>query len=103
MIRRPPRSTLFPYTTLFRSVFTIKGCNSSGCHGSPAGQNGFKLSLFGYDVSADHDMVVRKHDGRRVDIVDPEKSLLLRKPLFEVPQGGCLLMTRESEYYRTLV
>src|SRR5258708_37890238 len=24
MIRRPPRSTLFPYTTLFRSAFTIK-------------------------------------------------------------------------------
>src|SRR3712207_7093744 len=23
MIRRPPRSTLFPYTTLFRSVFTF--------------------------------------------------------------------------------
>src|SRR2546430_16291368 len=23
MIRRPPRSTLFPYTTLFRSVFEI--------------------------------------------------------------------------------
>src|SRR2546422_7346736 len=25
MIRRPPRSTLFPYTTLFRSVATRKG------------------------------------------------------------------------------
>src|SRR2546430_4508437 len=24
MIRRPPRSTLFPYTTLFRSPFTIR-------------------------------------------------------------------------------
>src|SRR2546430_10528374 len=24
MIRRPPRSTLFPYTTLFRSVFSFK-------------------------------------------------------------------------------
>src|SRR5258708_27469516 len=23
MIRRPPRSTLFPYTTLFRSVFVV--------------------------------------------------------------------------------
>src|SRR5256885_8548919 len=23
MIRRPPRSTLFPYTTLFRSTFTV--------------------------------------------------------------------------------
>src|SRR5438874_7324960 len=27
MIRRPPRSTLFPYTTLFRSVVTnVVGC-----------------------------------------------------------------------------
>src|SRR5689334_24691019 len=26
MIRRPPRSTLFPYTTLFRSVFSIARC-----------------------------------------------------------------------------
>src|SRR5256885_6720560 len=25
MIRRPPRSTLFPYTTLFRSIRTAKG------------------------------------------------------------------------------
>src|SRR3712207_9281108 len=25
MIRRPPRSTLFPYTTLFRSVLTLTG------------------------------------------------------------------------------
>src|SRR2546426_4875660 len=25
MIRRPPRSTLFPYTTLFRSVFSALG------------------------------------------------------------------------------
>src|SRR5258708_21792446 len=25
MIRRPPRSTLFPYTTLFRSVGVVKG------------------------------------------------------------------------------
>src|SRR2546430_10825827 len=27
MIRRPPRSTLFPYTTLFRSdIFTVTAC-----------------------------------------------------------------------------
>src|SRR2546430_13163925 len=25
MIRRPPRSTLFPYTTLFRSIYIYKG------------------------------------------------------------------------------
>src|SRR5256885_3657530 len=27
MIRRPPRSTLFPYTTLFRSVYFLSGSN----------------------------------------------------------------------------
>src|SRR5256885_10338970 len=29
MIRRPPRSTLFPYTTLFRSLCAV--CHRSGC------------------------------------------------------------------------
>src|SRR2546428_1282806 len=28
MIRRPPRSTLFPYTTLFRSIFTASAATS---------------------------------------------------------------------------
>src|SRR3989454_9297811 len=28
MIRRPPRSTLFPYTTLFRSVLIVRGLAS---------------------------------------------------------------------------
>src|SRR5258708_23202094 len=28
MIRRPPRSTLFPYTTLFRSFFSLAAFNS---------------------------------------------------------------------------
>src|SRR2546422_5483220 len=27
MIRRPPRSTLFPYTTLFRSLVDLVACN----------------------------------------------------------------------------
>src|ERR1043166_9458564 len=32
MIRRPPRSTLFPYTTLFRSHWLGPGC---ACNGNP--------------------------------------------------------------------
>src|SRR5260221_6699346 len=31
MIRRPPRSTLFPYTTLFRSSWTAIFLKSSNC------------------------------------------------------------------------
>src|SRR2546430_10091439 len=33
MIRRPPRSTLFPYTTLFRSIPTSSAAISPTCHG----------------------------------------------------------------------
>src|SRR3712207_7985508 len=32
MIRRPPRSTLFPYTTLFRSVRQVDGVGSPDDH-----------------------------------------------------------------------
>lgn len=85
------------------SILTIKGCNNSGCHGSPAGQNGFKLSLFGYDVNADHEMITKKHDGRRVNLQKPQDSLLLKKPLFEVPHGGGRLLTRGSPEYETLL
>src|SRR5256885_12295641 len=33
MIRRPPRSTLFPYTTLFRSVVELPALGGDGGHG----------------------------------------------------------------------
>src|SRR2546426_2849106 len=37
MIRRPPRSTLFPYTTLFRSASGISsGSRDSGFRSTPA-------------------------------------------------------------------
>src|SRR5437867_4807837 len=32
MIRPPPRSTLFPYTTLFRSSFLPCPCHAGGAH-----------------------------------------------------------------------
>src|SRR2546422_4485169 len=40
MIRRPPRSTLFPYTTLFRSLFPPKGtihCSALNAKGEISG------------------------------------------------------------------
>src|SRR5438067_6272142 len=44
MIRRPPRSTLFPYTTLFRSA-KLKSCRhlkSLNLRGNPVTGEGFK-------------------------------------------------------------
>src|SRR5687767_15566897 len=35
MIRRPPRSTLFPYTTLFRSVLVVRDDRRADVHVCP--------------------------------------------------------------------
>src|SRR2546430_10145541 len=45
MIRRPPRSTLFPYTTLFRSVAEADGVWTASCEGDygARGQAGIEL------------------------------------------------------------
>src|SRR3712207_8897308 len=37
MIRRPPRSTLFPYTTLFRSRVGARGADLRGAHRGAGG------------------------------------------------------------------
>src|SRR2546430_16984566 len=44
MIRRPPRSTLFPYTTLFRSQNTINHVLQAG-HSAETGSHHYALSL----------------------------------------------------------
>src|SRR3712207_7741789 len=44
MIRRPPRSTLFPYTTLFRSVTARYRCSRQGLNG--AGGSGSSSSTW---------------------------------------------------------
>jgi len=85
------------------SILTTKGCNGSACHGSPAGQNGFKLSLYGSDPAADREMIVSAHEGRRISFDKPEESLFLAKPTFQIAHGGGHLMTAESDEYRTIL
>ncbi|MFP6575748.1 MAG: DUF1549 domain-containing protein [Pirellulaceae bacterium] len=64
------------------------GCNSGGCHGRQTGQNGFKLSVFGFDPQADFDALTKEARGRRLFPADPRLSLLLRKATGNVPHGG---------------
>ncbi len=69
-------------------LLTRLGCNSGPCHGKSRGQNGFALSLLGFDADFDYDSIVRQSRGRRVFPASPDESLLLRKTLGEVPHGG---------------
>lgn len=84
-------------------ILTRRGCNSGGCHGKATGQNGFKLSLFGFDPEFDHSAIVTAQRGRRIFPADPGFSLLLKKATGAVPHGGGRRITEASDDYRMLV
>jgi hypothetical protein len=69
-------------------IFARLGCSTSNCHGALNGQNGFKLSLFGYEPESDYKAVVEASDGRRINRAEPAKSLILLKPTQSVGHAG---------------
>ena len=78
------------------------GCNAGGCHGKQGGQNGFQLSLFGFDTEFDYSALVKEARGRRVNVSNASGSLLLRKAVGTVPHGGGRRIEVGSEPYRLL-
>ncbi len=84
-------------------ILTAYSCNAGACHGKQRGQNGFQLSLLGFDSDFDHAALTRGARGRRVFPAAPENSLLIRKATAEVPHGGGRRIDIDSEDYRTLV
>ena len=83
-------------------ILTATGCNSGACHGKQRGQNGFQLSLLGFDSDFDHAAITRESRGRRVFPASPEKSLLLLKASGEVPHGGGIRIPKQSRNYQIL-
>ncbi len=84
-------------------ILTKYGCNSGGCHGSAGGQNGFRLSLLGFEPMDDYERIVKESRGRRWSIAAPEQSLLLRKAVGTVPHGGGARLESDSHEYKTLL
>jgi hypothetical protein len=84
-------------------VFTKLGCNAGGCHGKASGQNGFKLSLLGFDPSFDYNALVKEARGRRLFPAAPERSLLLLKGSASVPHGGGKRFALDSTEYALLL
>jgi hypothetical protein len=84
-------------------IFTKAGCNGGGCHGKSAGQNGFRLSLLGFEPAEDYEHLVKEARGRRLFPAAPERSLLLLKGTATLPHGGGKRLEVGSEDYRLLV
>ncbi|HEY3787940.1 MAG TPA: DUF1549 domain-containing protein [Urbifossiella sp.] len=83
-------------------ILTKATCNAGGCHGKAEGQNGFKLSVFGFDPPADHAAIMKEARGRRVFPSSPESSLLLLKATGRVPHGGGKKIDEGSLRYKRL-
>jgi hypothetical protein len=83
-------------------IFTKSGCNSGGCHGKASGQNGFRLSLLGFEPQEDFEYLVIEGRGRRLFPAAPDRSLLLLKATAAVPHGGGLRVDRDSPAFDLL-
>ncbi len=95
-----------PHEWTFRNhvlpVLSKAGCNSGACHGALAGKGGFKLSLRGYDPKSDHYIMTRQARGRRVELSDPGRSLVLAKPSGGFPHKGGVRFEVNSPDYQVL-
>lgn len=81
------------------AVLNKAGCNTGSCHGSARGQDGFHLSLFGYDPEGDYYRITRELPGRRINLAMPDQSLMLLKATGAVPHTGGKLFEKDSLMY----
>ena len=88
------------FTNDVMPVLTKAGCNVGLCHAKAGGgQNGFQLSVLGFEPKEDYEHLVKESRGRRVAATEPEGSLLLRKASGAMPHGGGLRLNKTSEGY----
>jgi hypothetical protein len=83
-------------------LLTKLGCSGGSCHGKIGGQNGFALSLFGYDPTFDFRSLVKESRGRRINDSSPENSLMLLKATGAVAHAGGKRLEVGSDHYKLL-
>ena len=84
------------------AVLSKSGCNLGTCHGNANGKGGLKLSLRGQTPETDYLTLTRETGARRITLLDPEASLLLQKPLMQIPHEGGRRLERGSAAHKIL-
>ena len=84
-------------------VMTKSGCNMGVCHAKAGGgQNGFQLSLLGFEPAEDFEHLVLEGRGRRLSLVSPDQSLLLMKASGQIKHGGGVRLAKSSKGYEQI-
>jgi hypothetical protein len=103
LVQTPVRAQTPSFVNDVEPILTRLGCNQGACHGKSSGQNGFRLSLRGYAPEWDYVSLTKEFAARRLNPAVPEASLLLRKPLGQVPHEGGKILTEGSREYQVLL
>ena len=93
-LNEQPRPYSFRHDVM--PVLSKGGCNMGACHGYSLGKNGFKLTLRGSDPGPDYESLTEEFFERRINRHNPEASLLITKPLGDVPHQGGVRFDRGS-------
>jgi len=80
-------------------ILSKAGCNAGTCHGNQNGKGGFKLSLRGEDPLRDYLALTHERLARRIDPIEPERSLILLKATGRVPHEGGQRFAPSSDSY----
>jgi hypothetical protein len=101
---RPPAAELaqVDFERHVASLLGKHGCSAGSCHGSFQGKGGLRLSLFGHDPGQDFHALTRDAMGRRINVPDPDSSLVLLKASGQVSHGGGKRFDRGSWQYRVI-
>ena len=90
------------YTLDVMPIFLKTNCNTGSCHGAARGKDGFRLSLYGFDINGDYTRITRDFSSRRINLAFPEDSLLLTKGAGVVPHTGGTRFRKGDELYETV-
>lgn len=102
VVERAEQELAINFPTQVVPIFTKLGCNGGGCHGKSSGQNGFALSLLGFEPAEDYEYIVQEARGRRISVAAPTQSLLLQKATGVVPHGGGKRLELDGPYYEII-
>src|SRR5687768_2128326 len=81
------------------AILSKSGCNAGACHGNANGKASFKLSLRGESPDLDFAALTQDQFNRRVDLMEPDQSLILLKASAQLAhEGGQRFKTNSWEY-----
>ena len=91
-------STTVPYFLKdIAPILDKQGCSAGMCHGKFGGQGGLNLSLLTLNPESDYEPIVHHNRSRRINLLEPDRSLFFLKPTGQVPHEGGMRFEPNSD------